>query len=118
MEIFSRLSVTCLESFRCADIYSLGLLMWEVCRRCVSNGIVSDYSAPYSEWLPSANQEPTVEEMKKLVCLDQLRPPMPNRWHSDEVSFENFLMDFIKRKRNADSTYFLLFYRLSRRWEN
>lgn len=83
-----------MESFRCADIYSLGLIMWEVCRICVSNGIASDYSAPYSEWLANANQEPTVEEMKKLVCLDQLRPPIPNRWHSDEVSFAFYFFFF------------------------
>lgn len=31
--------------------------------------------------------------MKKLVCLDQHRPPLPNRWHSDPVNiyFINYL---------------------------
>ncbi|XP_047356093.1 activin receptor type-1-like [Vespa velutina] len=77
------LNVECLESFRCADIYSLGLILWEVCRRCITNGVALEYAAPYSEWLSYSNQEPSIEEMHKLVCLDQRRPPLPNRWHYD-----------------------------------
>ncbi|XP_071567189.1 activin receptor type-1 isoform X1 [Temnothorax nylanderi] len=76
-------NVECLESFRQADIYSLGLILWEVCRRCISNGVALEYALPYSEWLPSSNQEPSIEEMRKLVSFDQRRPPLPNRWHSD-----------------------------------
>ncbi|KAK2581076.1 hypothetical protein KPH14_006118 [Odynerus spinipes] len=78
-----KLNVECLESFRCTDIYSLGLILWEVCRRCISNGVALEYAAPYSEWLSYSNQEPSIEEMHKLVCLDQRRPPLPNRWHYD-----------------------------------
>ena len=33
--------------------------------------------------MASNSQEPSIEEMRKLVCLDQHRPPLPNRWHSD-----------------------------------
>ncbi|XP_020296723.1 activin receptor type-1-like [Pseudomyrmex gracilis] len=77
------INAECLENFRQADIYSLGLILWEVCRRCVSNGVALEYAMPYSEWLPSSNQEPSIEEMRKLVSLDQRRPPLPNRWHSD-----------------------------------
>ena len=76
------INVECLENFRRADIYSLGLILWEVCRRCISNGVALEYIAPYSEWL-SNSQEPSIEEMRKLVCLDHHRPPLPNRWHSD-----------------------------------
>ncbi|KAK9300429.1 hypothetical protein QLX08_006951 [Tetragonisca angustula] len=76
------INTECLENFRRADIYSLGLILWEVCRRCISNGVALEYAAPYSEWL-SNSQEPSIEEMRKLVCLDQHRPPLPNRWHSD-----------------------------------
>ena len=83
---YYRYDPQCLEGFRRADIYSLGLVFWEVCRRCISNGVALDYAAPYSEWLVSGNQEPTLEEMRKLVVADQRRPPIPNRWHSDPVS--------------------------------
>ncbi|XP_046415333.1 activin receptor type-1 isoform X1 [Neodiprion fabricii] len=77
------INIECLESFRRADIYSLALVMWEVSRRCVSSGVALDYAAPYSEWLSGSNQEPSFEEMRKLVSLNQRRPPLPNRWHSD-----------------------------------
>ncbi|XP_014237384.1 activin receptor type-1-like [Trichogramma pretiosum] len=73
----------CLEGFRRADIYSLGLIFWEVCTRCSSNGVASDYSAPFAEWLTNDKQEPTYEEMVKLVVTDQRRPHIPNRWHTD-----------------------------------
>lgn len=77
--------------------------MWEVCRRCISNGVALEYVAPYSEWL-SNSQEPSIEEMKKLVCLDQHRPPLPNRWHSDPVNiyFINYL--------NFKEKFYLYFY--------
>lgn len=90
-----RVNVECLESFRRADIYSLGLILWEVCRRCISNGVALDYAMPYSEWLPSSNQEPSIEEMRKLVLFDQRRPPLPNRWHSDPVNYF-FSINFIR----------------------
>ncbi|XP_043470581.1 activin receptor type-1-like [Leptopilina heterotoma] len=76
-------NLECLESFRRADIYSLGLIFWEVCRRCVSNGVALEYAPPFYEWLSSSSQDPSIEEMRKLVSLDQRRPPLPNRWHSD-----------------------------------
>ncbi|KYN11906.1 PREDICTED: activin receptor type-1 [Trachymyrmex cornetzi] len=76
-------NVECLESFKRADIYSLGLILWEVCRRCISNGVALEYAMPYSEWLPSSNQEPSIEEMRKLISFDQRRPSLPNRSHSD-----------------------------------
>jgi TGF-beta receptor type-1 len=29
--------------------------------------------------------DPTIEEMRKVVCLDRQRPSIPNRWQSNEV---------------------------------
>ncbi|XP_014221815.1 activin receptor type-1-like [Trichogramma pretiosum] len=74
----------CLEGFRQADIYSLGLIFWEVCTRCSSNGVASDYSAPFAEWLTSDKREPTHEEMLKVVVTDQRRPSIPDCWHDDQ----------------------------------
>lgn len=94
-----RVNVECLESFRRADIYSLGLILWEVCRRCINNGVALEYAIPYSEWLPNSNQEPSIEEMRKLVSFDQRRPPLPNRWHSDPVNYYLYLsVTFIRAK--------------------
>ncbi|XP_060530450.1 activin receptor type-1 [Cylas formicarius] len=73
------------DSFRRADIYSLGLVLWEVCRRTVSNGIAEEYKPPFYDVVPS---DPSFEDMRKVVCVDQQRPSLPNRWTSDPVLSE------------------------------
>lgn len=70
------------ESFRKVDIYALGLVLWEVCRRYVSNGLVDEYRVPFHDQVPS---DPSFDDMKKVVCVDQQRPMIPNRWTSDPV---------------------------------
>lgn len=39
------------DSFKCADIYALGLVYWEIARRCNAGGETSlrekDFSSPY-----------------------------------------------------------------------
>lgn len=78
----SRINTMCFESLRRADMYALGLIIWEVCRRTVSNGIVEEYQIPYYD-VPS---DPSFEEMKKVVCDLKIRPTISNRWSSDAVS--------------------------------
>lgn len=73
----------CFEQFRRADIYALGLVLWEVARRTLSNGIAEEYKPPYYDVVPS---DPSFEDMRKVVCVDQHRPSTPNRWSSDPVS--------------------------------
>ncbi|XP_050300766.1 activin receptor type-1 [Anthonomus grandis grandis] len=70
------------DSFRRADIYAFGLVLWEICRRAVSNGIVEDYKPPFYDVVPS---DPSFEDMRKVVSVDQQRPNVPNRWTSDQV---------------------------------
>jgi len=64
-----------------ADMYSFGLILWEVARRCVSGGIVEEYQLPYHDLVPS---DPSYEDMREIVCIKKLRPSFPNRWSSDE----------------------------------
>lgn len=45
-------------------------------------GIHEDYQLPYYDLVQS---DPSVEEMKKVVCEQKLRPNIPNRWQSCEV---------------------------------
>uniref|UniRef100_UPI00358E5346 bone morphogenetic protein receptor type-1B-like n=1 Tax=Myxine glutinosa TaxID=7769 RepID=UPI00358E5346 len=71
-----------LPSFLMADIYSLGLIFWEIARRCTCQGVVNDYRPPYFEVVPS---EPSYSEMREVVCVKQLRPQIPYRWNSEEV---------------------------------
>jgi hypothetical protein len=34
-----RLDISCFEALRRVDMYAVGLVLWELCRRVVSNGI-------------------------------------------------------------------------------
>ncbi|KAL2097601.1 hypothetical protein ACEWY4_006808 [Coilia grayii] len=70
------------ESFKRADIYAIGLVFWEIARRCSIGGIHEDYQLPYYDLVQS---DPSVEEMKRVVCDQKLRPNIPNRWQGCEA---------------------------------
>ncbi|KAM9331078.1 activin receptor type-1-like [Gastrophryne carolinensis] len=76
------IQVDCFDSFKKADIWAFGLVLWEVARRMVCNGIVEDSRPPFYDIVPN---DPSFEDMKKIVCLDQQRPNIPNRWFSDRT---------------------------------
>uniref|UniRef100_A0A8C5HZX1 Activin receptor type-1 n=1 Tax=Gouania willdenowi TaxID=441366 RepID=A0A8C5HZX1_GOUWI len=76
------IQMDCFESYKRVDIWALGLVLWEIARRTVSNGIVEDYKPPFHDVVPS---DPSFEDMKKVVCVDQQRPNIPNRWFSDST---------------------------------
>ncbi|XP_053990062.1 TGF-beta receptor type-1 isoform X2 [Hylaeus volcanicus] len=67
------------DSFKRADVYALGLILWEIARRCNVGGIHDEYQLPFYDLVPS---DPTIEEMRKVVCTDKQRPSIPNRWQS------------------------------------
>uniref|UniRef100_A0A671YVY5 receptor protein serine/threonine kinase n=1 Tax=Sparus aurata TaxID=8175 RepID=A0A671YVY5_SPAAU len=70
------------ESFKRADIYALGLVFWELARRCSVRGLNEDFQLPYYDLVPS---DPTVEDMRKVVCEQKLRPNVPNQWQGCEA---------------------------------
>ncbi|XP_023658239.2 TGF-beta receptor type-1 isoform X1 [Paramormyrops kingsleyae] len=70
------------DSFKRADIYAMSLVFWEIASRCSIGGIHDDYQLPYFDLVQS---DPSVEEMKKVVCEQKLRPNIPNRWQSCEA---------------------------------
>lgn len=45
-------------------------------------GMVDDYKPPFWDVVPS---DPSFDDMKKVVVIDQQRPVIPNRWSSDSV---------------------------------
>ncbi|KAL0978369.1 hypothetical protein UPYG_G00169570 [Umbra pygmaea] len=70
------------DSFKCADIYALGLVYWEIARRCNAGGVHEEYQLPYYDLVPS---DPSIDEMRKVVCDQKLRPNVPNWWQSYEA---------------------------------
>lgn len=48
-------------------------------------------TVPYYDCVPS---DPSFEEMRKVVCGDNYRPSLPNRWTSDELM--NKMKDMMK----------------------
>jgi TGF-beta receptor type-1 len=88
------------DSFKRADVYALGLIFWEIARRCnvggekiqkllrckiyksKFSGIYDEYQLPFYDQVPS---DPTIEEMRKTVCEGKNRPSIPNRWQSIDV---------------------------------
>uniref|UniRef100_A0A674EA62 receptor protein serine/threonine kinase n=1 Tax=Salmo trutta TaxID=8032 RepID=A0A674EA62_SALTR len=69
------------QSYIMADMYSFGLILWEIARRCVSGGIVEEYQLPYHDLVSS---DPSYEDMREVVCIKRQRPSFANRWSSDE----------------------------------
>ncbi|XP_028317936.1 bone morphogenetic protein receptor, type IBb [Gouania willdenowi] len=68
-------------SFIFADMYSFGLILWEMSRRCISGGVVEEYQLPYYDLVPT---DPSYEDMEEVVCIKKQRPSFPNRWSNDE----------------------------------
>lgn len=79
------LEITKFEAFKMADMYSLGLVFWEMCRRCVTGDKVlkvEEYALPYYNCVPS---DPSFEDMYGIVCAKKMRPEIPLRWEANEV---------------------------------
>ena len=76
------------ESFKMADMYSLGLVFWELSRRCITtirgtkNTTCEDYALPYHDVVPS---DPSFEDMFGVVCTKKVRPPVPARWQDEDI---------------------------------
>ncbi len=102
----NRINMSIFESFRRVDMYAfgassltfleffyyfvyifycvfIGLVLWEMCRRTVSSGFVEEYRPPFFDMVPS---DPSFEDMRKVVCIDQYRPVIPMHWESDPVN--------------------------------
>lgn len=76
------INMECFEAFQRADIYSLALVFWEVCRRTLTSGLADEYMIPFQDIVPG---DPSFEEMKKVICGDHVRPSLPNRWNDDPL---------------------------------
>lgn len=59
------------EAYKMSDIYSFSLVMWESCQRVAILGEAEEYKTPYHDLV---TLDPSIEEMKKIVSLEGLRP--------------------------------------------
>lgn len=50
-------------------------------------GLNEDFQLPYNDLVPS---DPSIEDMRKVVCEQKLRPNIPNQWQSCEVNYLNY----------------------------
>ncbi|XP_033114139.1 bone morphogenetic protein receptor type-1B-like [Anneissia japonica] len=69
------------DAYKMIDMYAFGLVLWEIARRCILQGIVEQAQLPFYD---SVGSEPNHDEMKRVVCTEKRRPVIPNRWSSDD----------------------------------
>lgn len=60
-------SINCsnFESFKRVDVYSFGLVLWEIARRCDIGGVYEQYQLPFYDVV---EPDPSVEEMRKVLA--------------------------------------------------
>ncbi|KPP62533.1 activin receptor type-1-like [Scleropages formosus] len=68
----------CFDAYKRVDIWAFGLVLWEIARRTFR--IVEEYKPPFYDLVPN---DPSFDDMRKVVCMEQQRPFIPNRWFSD-----------------------------------
>lgn len=82
-------------------MYSLALVIWEVLRK--TRVIETDPTSAEEFALPyhcDVQSDPSFEEMRKVVCVAQRRPDIPQKWMQNHVIFRiPFLM--VKKARKV-----------------
>lgn len=58
------INVNQFDSYKRADVYAFGLVLWEIARRCNVGGIYDDYQLPFYDVV---QPDPTIEEMRKVI---------------------------------------------------
>lgn len=66
-------------TFAQADLYQYGLILWEVCHRTALDILhpAGHHKLPYDGVVP---HNPELQDMIKIVCEDQYRPPSYEKW--------------------------------------
>ncbi|CAK1590722.1 unnamed protein product [Parnassius mnemosyne] len=80
------MNLQCFDAYRKCDLYALALVLWEVCR--AANG--REYRPPFHELVP---QDPSFDDMRKVVCIDGARPAPPTDTHPTMVGMANLMRE-------------------------
>lgn len=76
------------ESYKMCDMYAAALVFWEMARCCTTmkdgtkKSTCDDYALPYHDVAPV---DPRMEDMRRIVCVDKIRPPVPQRWEKEGI---------------------------------
>ncbi|XP_033096462.1 activin receptor type-2B-like [Anneissia japonica] len=74
------------DAFLRIDMYSCGLVLWELASRCKLDGPVDEYMLPFEEEIGLA---PSLEDMQEVVVEKKMRPVFREHWlkHQGMESF-------------------------------
>ncbi|XP_040196632.1 anti-Muellerian hormone type-2 receptor isoform X2 [Rana temporaria] len=86
-----------------ADVYSLGLLLWEIFSRC--NDLYADHQSPefrvvFSEEL---GPNPSLDELLSLVAENKRRPQLPKNWRRKKLQLYKTLWETLEDCWDPDS---------------
>ncbi|XP_078726865.1 bone morphogenetic protein receptor type-2 isoform X1 [Lampetra fluviatilis] len=76
----------CESALKQVDVYSLGLIYWEIYMRCSDlfpGESISDYQAAFQAEL---GNQPTIEDMQVLVSREKQRPKFPDAWKENSLA--------------------------------
>ena len=79
------------ESFKRADVYAFGLVLWEMCRRTNSTITADEFQLPYYDMVPA---DPSVDDMKRVVATEQRRPASNPAWLNNHVTTPHIYSSF------------------------
>lgn len=72
------------ESFKQVDVYALGLVLWELCKRCTGHtGVAEAYVVPFHDSL--VFPDPSFDDMRRVVVEQKRQPTIPPHWNSEEL---------------------------------
>ncbi|XP_060523087.1 bone morphogenetic protein receptor type-1B-like [Cylas formicarius] len=73
------------EAYKMSDIYSVGLIVWEMLNRCKNKVDVDDYQKPFALELGPEESEHTLETVRRVVVENRTRPALKTQWQEDSV---------------------------------
>ncbi|VDK39007.1 unnamed protein product [Taenia asiatica] len=74
------------EDLKAADVYAFGLVLWEIFRRCVTEGgKPNEVYPPRVPYWDKVSADPSFAEMRRVVYVEGERPPISERWQNSKV---------------------------------